>query len=337
MRIGSLTLPNLLVVAPMAGVTDRPFRQLCKKFGAGLAISEMVSDNPQLWGTRKSQLRCNHIGESDPVSVQIVGTDPMMMAKAARYNVDKGAQLIDINMGCPAKKVCNVMAGSALMKDESLVARILESVVKAVSVPVTLKTRTGWDPEHRNVLNIAKIAESAGIAALTIHGRTRACGFNGQAEYDTIRTVKIHVKIPVIANGDIRTPAQARRVLNTTRADGIMIGRSAQGRPWLFREILHYLETGEMLAPISLIEVRNIMLEHLEEIYSFYGISMGARIARKHLNWYTFELAESSDFRKRVNQIESGPEQKIVVEEYFSRLINQQKNTLISNTKNLAA
>jgi len=336
MRIGSLALNNTLIVAPMAGITDRPFRQLCKKFGAGLAISEMVSDNPQLWGTRKSLLRTDHSGEITPIAVQIAGTNPDMMAKAARYNVDKGAQLIDINMGCPAKKVCNVMAGSALMKDEPLIAYILEAVVKAVKVPITLKTRTGWDPEHKNALAIAKLAESAGIAAITIHGRTRACGYGGQAEFDTVKEIKAIVKIPVIANGDINTPQKARFILNSTGVDGIMIGRAAQGRPWIFKEIAHYLETGQLLPPINIPDLRDLIIEHLEELYSFYGINAGVKIARKHLSWYTTNLPNNDSLRKQVNSIECCHAQKLAIENYLDRLTDQ-GSILLPATENLAA
>ena len=249
MQIGPYQLKNNLIVAPMAGVTDRPFRQLCKSMGAGMAVSEMVASNSLLWGSEKTRRRANHDGEVDPISVQIAGADPKMLAEAARYNVDQGAQIIDINMGCPAKKICNVMAGSALLKDEPLVRRILEAVVGAVDVPVTLKIRTGWDRGSRNALLVAKIAESAGIQALAIHGRTRACGFSGEAEYDTIAAVKSEIGIPVIANGDISTPERVREVLDYTGADAVMIGRAAQGRPWMFREISHYLETGQKLPP----------------------------------------------------------------------------------------
>src|SRR5512139_4079449 len=255
MRVGSRTLRNNLFVAPMAGVTDRPFRQLCKQFGAGLAVSEMVASNSLLWGSEKTRRRANHEGEVDPISVQIAGADPAMMADAARYNVAQGAQIIDINMGCPAKKVCNVMAGSALLKDEPLVGRILDAVVRAVNAPVTLKIRTGWERGNRNAVHIARTAERAGIQALAIHGRTRACGFSGEAEYDTIAAVKAEVGIPVIANGDLSTPEQVKAVLDYTRADGAMIGRAAQGRPWMFREILHYLATGAHLPPPEVREI----------------------------------------------------------------------------------
>jgi tRNA-dihydrouridine synthase B len=320
MQIGPHKLANRLIVAPMAGVTDRPFRKLCKRLGAGLAVSEMVSSDPRLWGTGKSQRRTDHAGEVEPIAVQIAGSDPQMMAHAARYNVERGAQIIDINMGCPAKKVCNVAAGSALLRDEALVARILDAVVKAVDVPITLKFRTGWDCDHRNAPRVAHIAESAGVSALSIHGRTRACGFGGEAEYHTIAAVKAQVSIPVIANGDIASPRKARQVLEQTGADAIMIGRAAQGRPWLFREILHYLETGDELPPPALAEVCALLLEHLHELYAFYGEDNGVRIARKHIGWYLKDLAGSAGFREIVNRIESATAQLSAVNLFFSQL-----------------
>ena len=280
MQIGTHVLRNNLFVAPMAGVTDRPFRQLCKQFGAGLAVSEMVASNSLLWGSEKTRRRANHDGEADPISVQIAGADPQMMADAARYNVDEGAQIIDINMGCPAKKVCNVQAGSALLKNEPLVGQILEAVVKAVQVPVTLKFRTGWDRQNKNALVVAKIAADAGIRLLSIHGRTRACGYTGHAEYDTIREVKAATHLPVIANGDIITPEDAKHVLDYTGADGIMIGRAAQGRPWIFREIEHFLATGEKLPSPLVSEIHTILVAHLHDLHSFYGIERGVKIAR---------------------------------------------------------
>ena len=283
MKIGAYQLANNLILAPMAGVTDRPFRSLCLGMGAGMAVSEMVTSNRQLWHTRKTRLRLNHCGEHEPRSVQIAGTDPLQMAEAAKFNVDRGAQIIDINMGCPAKKVCNVMAGSALMKDESLVGSILDAVVNAVDVPVTLKIRTGWDPENRNAVSIARIAESAGIQAVAVHGRTRTCAFKGEAEYETISAVKDSVNIPVIANGDIDTPFKAAEVFKLTGADGIMIGRAAQGNPWIFREISFFLATGRPLAPPTLEEQRNVLINHLENLYDFYGEYSGVRIARKHI------------------------------------------------------
>ena len=304
----------------MAGVTDRPFRKLCKRLGAGLAVSEMVSSDPRLWSTVKSRRRTDHAGEVEPIAVQIAGSDPQMMAQAARYNVDRGAQIIDINMGCPAKKVCNVAAGSALLKDEALVARILDAVVEAVDVPVTLKVRTGWDREHRNAPRVARIAESAGVRALSIHGRTRACGFTGEAEYQTIAEVKSQVAIPVIANGDIATPRKARQVLEQTGADAIMIGRAAQGRPWLFREIAHFLASGTELPPPPMSEVRALLFEHLQELYAFYGEEAGVRIARKHIAWYTRELAGWAGFREGVNRAETAVAQLAAVDGFFSRL-----------------
>ena len=318
MNIGPYALPNQLILAPMAGVTDRPFRSLCLRMGAGMAVSEMVTSNKDLWHTRKTRLRLDHSGEQEPRSVQIAGTDPQQMAEAARFNVDQGAQMIDINMGCPAKKVCSVMAGSALMKDEHRVGKILDAVVKAVEVPVTLKTRTGWDLDNRNALAIARIAESAGIQALTVHGRTRACAFKGEAEYDTIRTVKARVNIPVIANGDIDTPVKAAEVLKYTDADGIMIGRAAQGNPWIFREVAHYLDTGQLLAPPSPSEVRNVLINHLENLYDFYGNYMGVRIARKHIGWYCKRHPDTDVFKQQINRVESTEKQLELVYEFFS-------------------
>jgi tRNA-dihydrouridine synthase B len=320
MQIGSHILRNNLFVAPMAGVTDRPFRQLCKKFGAGLAVSEMVASNSLLWGSEKTRRRANHDGEVEPISVQIAGADPAMMADAARYNVAQGAQIVDINMGCPAKKVCNTMAGSALLKDELLVGRILEAVVNAVDVPVTLKFRTGWDRANKNALSITKIAEKSGVRLLSLHGRTRACGFSGQAEYDTIREVKEHTYLPVVANGDITTPEQAKSVLDYTGADGIMIGRAAQGRPWIFREIDYYLSTGRKLPPPLVSEIHCVLVEHLHDLYSFYGLETGVKIARKHVSWYTKGLAGSASFRHRMNQLETCREQLEAVDEFFEEL-----------------
>jgi len=320
MQIGPHQLANRLIVAPMAGVTDRPFRKLCKRLGAGLAISEMVASDPRLWGTPKSQRRIDHAGEAEPIAVQIAGSDPDMMAQAARYNVARGAQIIDINMGCPAKKVCNVAAGSALLKDEALVARILDAVVQAVDVPVTLKIRTGWDRDHRNAVCVARIAESAGVRALSVHGRTRACGFSGEAEYRTIAEVKSQVSIPVIANGDIASPDKASHVLRETGADAIMIGRAAQGRPWLFREIAHYLESGEQLPPPTIAEVCALLLEHLQELYAFYGEANGVRVARKHIGWYSRDLIGSAAFRQAINRVESAKAQLAAVGQFFSQL-----------------
>ncbi|VAY89232.1 tRNA-dihydrouridine synthase B [mine drainage metagenome] len=317
MQIGPYRLKNSLVVAPMAGVTDRPFRQLCKQMGAGLAVSEMVSSNSLLWGSEKTRRRANHEGEVEPRTVQIAGADPRMMAEAARYNVDQGAQIIDLNMGCPAKKVCNVMAGSALLQDEPLVARILEAVVCAVSVPVTLKIRTGWDREHRNALSVARLAQNSGIQSLAIHGRTRACGYSGEAEYDTITAVKDAVTIPVIANGDITSPQKAQAVLHQTGADGVMIGRAAQGRPWIFREIQHYLDTGTLLPPPDVLEIHQILRMHLEDLYHFYGIELGMRVARKHISWYTRGLANSANFRHTMNRLQNVEEQRRAVTDFF--------------------
>jgi tRNA-dihydrouridine synthase B len=320
MRIGSHLLRNRLIVAPMAGVTDRPFRQLCKRLGAGMAVSEMVTSNSLLYGSAKTARRANHEGEVDPISVQIAGADPAMMAEAARHNVARGAQIIDINMGCPAKKVCNVMAGSALLQDEALVGRILDAVVNAVpEVPVTLKIRTGWDREHRNALNILKIAENAGVQALAMHGRTRACGYAGEAEYDTIRAIKGEARIPVIANGDITSPEKARFVLEYTGADAVMIGRAAQGRPWIFREIGHYLATGEHLPQPEVAEIHAVLLEHVHDLYAFYGDITGVRVARKHISWYTRGLVGSSAFRHRMNQLDSSAQQLAAVNEYFAQ------------------
>ncbi|HEY9397320.1 MAG TPA: tRNA dihydrouridine synthase DusB [Burkholderiales bacterium] len=323
MQIGAHMLRNNLFVAPMAGVTDRPFRQLCKRFGAGLAISEMVSSNSLLWGSEKTLRRANHEGEVSPISVQIAGADPQMMADAARYNVDQGAQIIDINMGCPAKKVCNVMAGSALMKDEPLVARILDAVVGAVDVPVTLKFRTGWDKENKNALSVAKIAEESGIQLISIHGRTRACGYSGHAEYDTIRAVKQVTRLPVIANGDITTPEEARQVLEYTGADGVMIGRAAQGRPWIFREIEHYLQTGDTLPPPLVSEIRTVLIEHLHDLYAFYGSDTGVKVARKHISWYTKGLHGSAAFRRAMNQLANCDEQFAAVDHFLTELEEQ--------------
>lgn len=320
--IGKHVLRNNLFVAPMAGVTDRPFRQLCKRMGAGYAVSEMIASNAQLWKSEKTMRRANHAGEVEPIAVQIAGADPAMLAQAAQYNVANGAQIIDINMGCPAKKVCNLAAGSALLQNEALVARILDAVVRAVgvgpdAVPVTLKMRTGWDREHRNALGIARIAEQAGISMLTVHGRTRADLYHGQAEYDTIAAVKASVRIPVVANGDITTPHKARAVLAATGADAIMIGRAAQGRPWLFREIGHFLATGELLRPPRIDEIQQLMNEHLEDHYAFYGEFTGVRTARKHIGWYTRGLSGASAFRHRMNTLDTIREQLAAVNAFF--------------------
>jgi tRNA-dihydrouridine synthase B len=319
MQIGPYTT-NSLVLAPMAGVTDRPFRQLCRSHGAGLAVSEMVSSNSLLWGSEKTLRRADHSGESEPRSVQIVGADPRLMAQAARYNAEHGAQIIDINMGCPAKKICNVMAGSALLQHEPLVGRILEAVVEASPVPVTLKIRTGWDKAHRNGVAIARLAEQTGIQALAVHGRTRACGYSGQAEYETIRAIKASVRIPIIANGDIDSPEQARHVLEHTGADAVMIGRAAQGRPWIFREIQHYLDTGERMAEPSVAEIRSLMLGHLENLYRFYGEHTGVRVARKHISWYSKGQPGGAAFRNLVNRVETKEQQLALTREFFDRL-----------------
>ncbi len=334
MQIGNHILKNNLVVAPMAGVTDRPFRQLCKKMGAGLAVSEMVTSNSLLYGSEKTRRRANHEGEVDPISVQIAGADPKMMAKAAKYNVDNGAQIIDINMGCPAKKICNVMAGSALLKDEPLVSQILKAVVGAVDVPVTLKIRTGWDKENRNAVQIAKMAEDIGVQALAMHGRTRACLYNGDAEYDTIAAVKQAVKIPLMANGDITTPEKAKYVLDYTGADAVMIGRAAQGRPWIFREIEHYLKTGTHLLPPTVEEIHSVMLEHINDLYGFYGDLAGMRVARKHISWYTRGLAGSSNFRHNMNTLQTIPLQQQAINDFFAEL--KTKNERLVYTEEVA-
>jgi tRNA-dihydrouridine synthase B len=319
--IGQYCATNNVFVAPMAGVTDRPFRSLCRRFGAGHAVSEMTAANPKLWGTDKTMFRLNHAGEAAPVAVQIAGSDPAMLAEAARYNIDRGAQIIDINMGCPAKKVCNIAAGSALLRDEALVGRILDAVVAAcapLGVPVTLKTRTGWDANQRNALRIAHIAQSAGIALLTLHGRTRCDHYNGAAEYDTIAAVKADVSIPVIANGDIDSPQKARDVLLSTGADGVMIGRAAQGRPWIFREIVHFLAHGSMLPAPDLAELREALLKHLCEHMAFYGEWRGVRTARKHIGWYLSGMPGSSRFLAHINTIEDAAQQHQAIDEWLS-------------------
>jgi tRNA-dihydrouridine synthase B len=336
MQIGPYLLRNNLIVAPMAGVTDRPFRQLCKKMGAGMAVSEMISSNSLLWGSKKTRRRANHDGEVSPVSVQIAGADPEMMADAARYNVMQGAQIIDINMGCPAKKICNVMAGSALMKDEKLVGKILDTVVKAVDIPVTLKIRTGWDTSYKNALSIAHIAENAGIQALAIHGRTRACAYKGKAEYDTITAVKAAVKIPVIANGDITSPEKAKQVLKKTGADAVMIGRAAQGRPWIFREIDHYLATGKQLISPEVSEIHQILIEHLHDLYHFYGEYSGVRIARKHIAWYTKGLVGSAAFRHAMNQLQTVEQQISATNIFFSELAGYDRRLTYIQCKEVA-
>ena len=318
MQIGPYRIDPPIGLAPMAGVTDKPFRQLCKRLGAGLAVSEMTTSDPRLWTTRKSLKRMDHAGEPDPVSVQIAGYDPAMLAEAARYNADAGAQIIDINMGCPAKKVCNVYAGSALLQDEPLVGRILSAVVGGVDVPVTLKIRTGWNRDNKNGIRIATIAEDSGIAALAVHGRTRADLYLGDAEYDTIAAIKQSVSIPVLANGDIDSPQKAKFVLEYTKCDGLLIGRAAQGRPWIFREIAHFLAAGATLPSPSVHEVCAILCGHLEALYAFYGEQQGVRIARKHLGWYAKDRPENGAFRSIVNRAESAAEQLRLTREYFA-------------------
>jgi len=315
--IGPYTLPNPVVLAPMAGVTDRPFRQLCRRLGAGLVVGEMVAANADLRHTRKSQLRLNHDDEPEPIAVQIVGGNPQVLAEGAAFNVANGAQIIDINMGCPAKKVCNKAAGSALMKDEGLVKDILQAVVEAVDVPVSLKIRTGWDPDHKNGPRIARIAENAGIVSLAVHGRTRACGYKNTVEYDTIRTIKESVSIPVFANGDITSARKAAEVIRYTGADGVLIGRAAQGQPWIFREVAHFLATGEELPAPAAEEKEQILLTHLQDLHSFYGEYLGLRIARKHVGWYLQRQHDSTEFRSRFNALQSAAEQTAAVQQWF--------------------
>ncbi|MEM0514162.1 tRNA dihydrouridine synthase DusB [Pseudoalteromonas sp. YIC-827] len=317
MQIGPYQLENNLMVAPMAGITDRPFRQLCRSLGAGLAVSEMLSCNPKVWQTAKSMGRMDHSGESGIRSVQIAGADPELMAQAAQFNVSNGAQIIDINMGCPAKKVNKKLAGSALLQYPDLVEAIVKAVVEAVDVPVTLKIRTGWDVDNRNGVEIAAIAEHNGIQSLAVHGRTRACMYKGYAEYDTIKAIKGSVSIPVVANGDISSPQKAKQVLEYTGADAIMIGRAAQGRPWIFREIDHYLKTGEILPPPAITEVRSILMEHLVNLHQFYGEAMGPRIARKHVGWYLQTHDEDRQFRRVFNALETPETQVDALNEYF--------------------
>ncbi len=323
MHIGPYALANRLFVAPMAGVTDRPFRMLCKKLGAGYAVSEMVTSRRDLWNTLKTSRRANHEGEAAPIAVQIAGTDAQMMAEAAAYNIDRGAQIIDINMGCPAKKVCNKWAGSALMQDETLALQIIEAVVAACAphnVPVTLKMRTGWCQAHKNALVIARAAESAGVQMVTVHGRTREQGYKGLAEYDTIAAVKAALRIPVVANGDIDSPEKARDVLARTGADAVMIGRAAQGRPWIFREVAHFLETGTHLAPPLVAEVKRLLLDHLVDHYSLYGEFSGVRTARKHIGWYVKSLPGGEAFRARMNLLEDSQAQLVATGDFFDEL-----------------
>ncbi|HEV7618748.1 MAG TPA: tRNA dihydrouridine synthase DusB [Burkholderiaceae bacterium] len=317
MKIGPYILRNNIFAAPMAGVTDRPFRQLCKQLGAGYAVSEMAASNPRLWATEKSARRTNHDGEMEPKAVQIAGADPAMLAECAKFNVDRGAQIIDINMGCPVKKVCNSWCGSALLQDEKLVGAILDAVVAAVDVPVTLKFRTGWDRSNKNALAIARIAQSSGVAMLTLHGRTRADGYSGAAEYETIAAVKAAVSIPVVANGDITGPDKAKLVLDATGADAVMIGRAAQGRPWIFREIDYFLRTGRIMPAPSVAEVRSLMDEHLRAHYAFYGEFIGVRTARKHIGWYVRALTGGEAFRKRMNTLENCDDQLAAVNDFF--------------------
>ncbi len=322
-KIGPYTLPSNVVLAPMAGVTDRPFRILCRRFGAGLAASEMLSADLRLWETPKSRRRMDHTGEPSPRVVQIAGYDPAMMADAARRNVDAGAQIIDINMGCPAKKVCNRLAGSALLQDEELVGRILHSVVRAAAVPVTLKTRTGWDRDHKNGLRVALIAEDNGIQALAVHGRTRTDLYQGDAEHETVAAIKAAVKIPVFANGDVDSPQRARCVLEQTGCDGIMLGRAAQGRPWIFDEVNFFLSTGELRADLALEKVRDIMRAHLEDLYSFYGDETGVRVARKHLSWYFRQHPGQDALRNRLVLIETPQEQLSTLLEHYDTSVDR--------------
>ncbi|MEN1728783.1 MAG: tRNA dihydrouridine synthase DusB [Pseudomonadota bacterium] len=320
MKIGQHTITPNIGLAPMAGVTDKPFRLLCKRMGAGLATTEMTTSDPSLWHTRKSRMRMDHAGEPEPISVQIAGTIPERLAEAARHNVELGADIIDINMGCPAKKVCKAWAGSALMQDEALVGDILKAVVAAVDIPVTLKIRTGWAPDQKNAPTIARIAEQCGIQALAIHGRTRDQKYTGVAEYDTIARIKQSLSIPIWANGDVDSPEKARHVLNHTGTDGLLIGRAAQGRPWIFREITHYLDTGQKLPEPSLQEVRDIRIDHLQALHAFYGEQAGVRIARKHLGWYAKDRPENANFRAIVNRAESANEQIDLTVAYFEQL-----------------
>lgn len=324
MRIGPYIIHNRLLLAPMAGVTDRPFRQLCRQLGAGLTVSEMVTSNPALWHTRKTRLRMDHQGEPGPVMVQIAGSEPGELARAAQFNVENGAQIIDINMGCPKKKVCNRDAGSALLRDERRVAAILAAVVEAVSVPVTLKIRTGWDRQTNNALQVAHLAEDTGIAALTVHGRSRACAFGGAAEYDTVAAIKAALSIPVIANGDIDSPQKAARVFQDTGVDAVMIGRAAQGNPWIFRQVDHFLAHGVNMAAPGAAQIRRLLRQHLQNLYAFYGDYTGVRIARKHINWYCKSLNGAESFRAVINRVDQPAEQLGLVDDFFHGQLKQE-------------
>jgi len=339
MKLGQFVLPNRFFVAPMAGVTDRPFRKLCRQLGAAYAVSEMVTSRPDLWATLKTSRRLNHEGEPGPIAVQIAGTEPAMMADAARYNIDRGAQIIDINMGCPAKKVCNTWAGSALMQDEPLALAIVEAVVAACAphgVPVTLKMRTGWCQAHKNAVRLALAAEWAGVQMIAVHGRTREQGYGGLAEFDTVAAVKAAVRVPVVANGDIDSPHKARAVLAATGADAIMLGRAAQGRPWIFREIAHFMATGTLLAPPLVAEVRHLLREHLHDHYTLYGDYLGVRSARKHIGWYLKGLPGAEDFRRHLNLIDDCQRQVLAVSDYLDH-INQGMDRLPAVTSSVLA
>lgn len=339
MKLGQFVLPNRFFVAPMAGVTDRPFRKLCRQLGAAYAVSEMVTSRPDLWATLKTSRRLNHEGEPGPIAVQIAGTEPAMMADAARYNIDRGAQIIDINMGCPAKKVCNTWAGSALMQDEPLALAIVEAVVAACAphgVPVTLKMRTGWCQAHKNAVRLALAAERAGVQMIAVHGRTREQGYGGLAEFDTVAAVKAAVRVPVVANGDIDSPHKARAVLAATGADAIMLGRAAQGRPWIFREIAHFMATGTLLAPPLVAEVRQLLREHLHDHYTLYGDYLGVRTARKHIGWYLKGLPGAEDFRRHLNRIDDCQRQVLAVSDYLDH-INQGMDRLPAVTSSVLA
>ncbi len=339
MKLGQFVLSNRFFVAPMAGVTDRPFRKLCRQLGAAYAVSEMVTSRPDLWATLKTSRRLNHEGESGPIAVQIAGTEPAMMADAARYNIDRGAQIIDINMGCPAKKVCNTWAGSALMQDEPLALAIVEAVVAACAphgVPVTLKMRTGWCQAHKNAVRLALAAERAGVQMIAVHGRTREQGYGGLAEFDTVAAVKAAAQVPVVANGDIDSPHKARAVLAATGADAIMLGRAAQGRPWIFREIAHFMATGTLLAPPLVAEVRHLLREHLHDHYTLYGDYLGVRTARKHIGWYLKGLPGAEDFRRHLNLIEDCQRQVMAVSDYLDH-INQGMDRLPAVTSGVLA